>query len=41
MEFTQNYWGQCDIINKTKIITQGGSDTIHEIILTKYIEISH
>ena len=36
MEFTQNDWGQCDIINKTKILTKRGSDKVHDIIPTKY-----
>ena len=36
MELTQNEWGQCDIINKIKILTKSGTDTIHAVILTKY-----
>ena len=36
MESTQNDWGQCDIINKTKILAKRGSDKIHDIIQTKY-----
>ena len=35
MEFTQDYWGQCDIINKTKILTKRGSDNIHDVIPSK------
>ena len=35
-EFIQNEWCQCDIINKTKIITKQGSDKIHGIIPKKY-----
>ena len=34
--FTQNYWGQRGIINKTKILTKWGSDMIHDVIPTKY-----
>ena len=33
MEFTQNYWGQSDIITKTKILTKRGTDTIYAVIL--------
>ena len=36
MEFTQNYWGQRDIVNKITILTKRGLDTIHAVILTKY-----
>ena len=36
MDFTQNYWGQRDIINKAKILTKQVSDTIHDVIPTKY-----
>ena len=36
MEFTQNDWGQRDIINKTKILTKLGLDRIHDDIMTKY-----
>ena len=36
MEFTNNDWGQHDIINNIKILTKQGTDTIHAIILTKY-----
>ena len=36
MEFTQNDWGQRDIINKIKILTKLGTDTIHAVISTKY-----
>ena len=36
MEITQYDWGQCEIINKTKILTKQGSDKIHEFIPTKY-----
>ena len=36
MEFVQNDWGQCDIINKTKMLSKRGSDKIHDIIQTKY-----
>ena len=36
MQFTQNDRGQRDIINKTKILTKQGSDTIHDVIPTKY-----
>ena len=32
IEFTQNYWGQLDIINWTKILTKRGSDKIHDVI---------
>ena len=36
MEFTQNDWGQCDIINKSKILAKRGWYKIHDIIQTKY-----
>ena len=36
MEFTQNDWGQRDIINKIKILIKRGTDAIHAVILTKY-----
>ena len=36
MEFTQNDWGQRDIINKTKILTKRGSDKIHDVMPMKY-----
>ena len=36
MDYPQNDWGQLDIINKTKILTNHGLDTIHDIIPTKY-----
>ena len=36
MEFTQNRWGQHDIIKRIKIITKPGSDTMHDVILKKY-----
>ena len=36
MEFTQNDWGQCDIINKIIVLSKWGSDTIHAAIPTKY-----
>ena len=36
MIFTQNYWGQCDIISKIVILTKQGTDTIHAIIPMKY-----
>ena len=36
MEFTQNDWGQCDIINKFTIVTKRGTDRIHAVIPTKY-----
>ena len=36
MEFTQNDWGQREIINKTKILTKWGSDKINDVIPTKY-----
>ena len=35
MKFMQNYWGQYDIINKTKIKTKKGIDKIHELISKK------
>ena len=34
--FTQKEWGKRDIINKTKISTKQGPDTIHDVILSKY-----
>ena len=34
--FTQNYWGQRDIINKIIIFTKRVTDTIHALIPTKY-----
>ena len=36
MGFTKNDWGQCDIINKIKILTKQVKDTIHASIPTKY-----
>ena len=36
MEYTQNDWVQRDIINKTKIWTKWGKDTVHAVITTKY-----
>ena len=36
MEFTKNDRGQRDIINKTKLLTKRGSDTIHDVIPKKY-----
>ena len=36
MKFTQNDLGQHDIINKTRILTKQGIDTIHAVIPTKY-----
>ena len=36
MEFTQNYWGQHDIINKIVILTKQGTDKIHAVIPKKY-----
>ena len=36
MKFTQNYWGQFNIINKIKILTKQVTDTIHASIPTKY-----
>ena len=36
MEFMQNALGQCDIINKIKILIKRVSDKIHDIISTKY-----
>ena len=36
MEFTQNDWGQRDIINKIVILTKRGTDTIHAVIPEKY-----
>ena len=36
MEFTQNYWGQRDIINKIKILKERGTATIYAVVLTKY-----
>ena len=32
----KNYWGQHDIINKTKVLNKRGSYTIHDVITTKY-----
>ena len=32
MEFTQNDWVQCGIINEIKILTKRGTDTIHAVI---------
>ena len=36
MEFTQNDWGQRDIINRIKILTKRGTATMHAFIPTKY-----
>ena len=36
MEFTQNDWNQCDIINKIVMLTKWVKDTIHAVIPTKY-----
>ena len=36
MNFTHNYWGQHDIINKIKILTKQGADTIYTAIMIKY-----
>ena len=36
MDFTQNYWGQHDIIHIIKILIKQRTDTIHDIIPTKY-----
>ena len=36
MSFTQNDWGQREIINIIKIPTKWGTYTIHAIIPTKY-----
>ena len=35
MEFTQNYWGQNDMINKNKILTKVGTYTLNDVILEK------
>ena len=35
MDFTQNAWGQRDIINEILIITKQVTDTIHAVIPTK------
>ena len=36
MDFTQNDWGQHNIINKMIILNKRGSDMIHDVIPTKY-----
>ena len=36
MCFTQNYSGQCDIINRNIILTKQVTDTIHAVIPKKY-----
>ena len=36
MEFTQNEWGQHDIINKIIILNIRGLDMIYDVIPTKY-----
>ena len=36
MEFTQNDWGQNDIINKIIILNKRGSYMINDLIPTKY-----
>ena len=36
MDFTQNDWGQRDIINRIMKLNKRGSDTIHDVIPTKY-----
>ena len=36
MEFMQNDWGQRDIINRIMKLNKRGSDTIHDVIPTKY-----
>ena len=35
MDFTQNDWGQRDIINKVIILTKRVTDKIHAVILKK------
>ena len=35
MEFTQNDWGQRDIINKIAILPKQGKDVKHDVIQTK------
>ena len=32
----QTDWGQCNIINRIKILGKRGSDKIHDVISTKY-----
>ena len=36
MDSTQNYWGQCDILNTIIILTKRGTDKIYAVIPTKY-----
>ena len=36
MEFTQNDWGQHDIINKIIILNKQVSDMIQDVVTTKY-----
>ena len=36
MEFTQNDWGQHDIINTIKLLTKLDSNMIHDVIPKKY-----
>ena len=36
MEFTKNDSDKCEIINKILILTKGGTDTIHAVIIPKY-----
>ena len=36
MDFTQNDWGQHNIINKIIILNKRGSDMIHDVIPIKY-----
>ena len=36
MDFTQNDWGQHNIINKIIILNKQDSDMIHDVILKKY-----
>ena len=36
MEFTQNYWSQCDIINKVMLLTKQGIDMVQAVIMKKY-----
>ena len=36
MSFTQNDWSQPNITSKIIILTKRGTDTIHDVIQTKY-----
>ena len=36
MDSKKNDWGQCDIINKTIILTKQVTDKIHDFIPEKY-----